>query len=1436
MKTRMRSNLTCGIAASLVFAAGAVTVLTPAADASKLKWRTNVGAEARPMTPAQLGQAISAELNGQPARRMVVHFNKPLTDADKADLSASGITTLAYLGADAYFATVRPEAAANLAGGARNAGLATMRSVQSIMTAWKLHPDLNADIVHPWTIVEGGPDAKGADPDRVRDPIVAAYVLFHRDTDMQHDARAILGAVGAQIVTAVDATGIYIVHLPQSQIKTLAAYDAVQWVEPPLPAMEELNATTGNVTGAYAAQAAPYNLSGAGVKVLVYDGGKIRVSHNDYQGRAITGVSDTSSVSDHATHVGCTVAGGGVVAPKGMAPGASIISYGFQQPGGLVQGFLYSDFGDLISDYTEAVAQYGAEITTNSIGTNTAPNGYPCEWEGNYGVTSQVIDQLVRGTPGISNGQPLRVVWANGNERQTSVCNDTTNPGVPAGYHKTAPPSCAKNHITVGAVDGANNEAMSTFSSWGPSEDGRMKPDISAPGVNLLSCGSGSDTSTGTKSGTSMATPATTGNLALLLEDFKARNPSDPLPRNSTLKVFLAHTAVDRGNPGPDNQFGYGTIRILPAIDLSRSDNWTENSASQGSSTSFLVVVPPGNTQPLKVTVAWDDFPNTQNANGQGIGSLINDLDLVVTSPSNVRAFPWTLQGLSGNPSLPAVQTQENHVDNIEQVYVANPEVGVWLVEVRGTVVPEGPQAFSIAASPQFVNCSNTGVAGLDKSVYPCTATANLKVVDCQLNTSNAVIDTVTVNVASTSDPVGVNVLLTEIGAETADFRGSIGLGTTLAVANGDTVTLTYQDADTGSGSPGTVTSTATIDCVGPVISSVSTPTILPRTATVTFNTSEPASGLVRYGSACGTFTGQIATARGTSHTATIPSLLPGTTYFFDISATDDAGNAASNDNGGACFSFGTPFVPDFFTELFVSTNDLDNRTILFTPAPGLSGYTACSAAPIAALPVDPAGGTPLSLTDDSATSVALTGGQTVKLYGVSYPSVFVSSNGFMTFTASDSSLTESYATHFNKPRVSALFDDLNPTQGGGSISYKQLSDRFVVTWLNVPEHNGGNQNTFQISMYFDGRIELSYLAIAAADGLAGLSGSTSVNPDFGASDLTAYGTCGPRPPFAANASYTLSYNTGKTIDLVGGDDGLPGGPLGFYITALPANAVLEDPSTNTNIASVPYLLSGNQVRYKQLPGTLGADSFVYKVNDNGVAPDGGDSGPGTISINVIASGAGLPFSDQFPSTTFDTGNWATVGGATIDAVGIAEPSAPNSARFNGTPASGDNIVSRVIDLSLYTNLRVAYAFQVRGGGESPDSGDNLFIDYLNNTNTWTNLQTHLGTLPDGSTYTLVDVPLPADGKHGAFQLRVRSTATAGAFDDWFVDDVSITGAICQGDANGDGVINTADLTLLLGNFGDIAAGFSGGDFNVDGTVDTADLTALLQLFGTSCN
>jgi fibronectin type 3 domain-containing protein len=655
--------------------------------AREIPWRTS-GARSQDAGGQRLDAVQRlAELAVRPDRHVIVQFDRPVTDATRASLFAAGIELLHYLGEDAYFAALAT-------GGVDAPALAALGSLvraEPIRVEHKLHPLFQDGLA---------PEHARVGLDHLGGPLVAAYVVFQPDVPLAEGA-ALARALGALVRDSVRLVNALVIELPLAALPALAAEDRVQWIEPPLPRMNDWNDSARTRIGANVAQAAPYNLNGSGVTVLVYDGGYARATHVDFGGRLT--VRDASGLSGHATHVSGTIGGSGAASGglrAGMAPGVTIQSYGFQYDGTGI--FLYTNPGDMQADYDQAINTYGADIANNSIGTNTETNGFPCSIQGDYGVTDQLIDSIVRG----GLGTPFRVVWANGNERQGSRC-DVEGFG---DYYSTAPPATAKNHITVGALN-SNNDSMTSFSSWGPTDDGRMKPDVSSAGCQsdsdggLTSCYSGSDTQYATLCGTSMASPTVCGASALLMQDHRVQFPG-PDMRNSTLKILLAHTAVDLGNAGPDYVFGYGSVRIVSAIDFMRLGDFRESSVSQGGAVSYVVNVPVGTPQ-LKVSLAWDDYPGTPNV----VPSLINDLDLRVLDPSSSQAFPWTLDPSS--PSTPAVRTARNSRDNVEQVLVDNPVAGIWTVEVAGFSVPQGPQPFSICASP------NLGEGG------PCTLPAD---------------------------------------------------------------------------------------------------------------------------------------------------------------------------------------------------------------------------------------------------------------------------------------------------------------------------------------------------------------------------------------------------------------------------------------------------------------------------------------------------------------------------------------------------------------------------------------------------------------------------------------------------------------------------------------------------------------------------------------
>ena len=677
--------------AGLWVAAALLGCVAAGGSAQTIPWRAGsaVRPSAEPAVATPWWPVASGEGGGV---HVVVQLDGPADATRRAELAAGGLRLLSPLGGGNYFAT----AAAGLTP-AECMTLPGLAGVGPIRPEWKLHPQLLAGEPPSW--------ARWTDRGSGKE-WAAVCVVFHADVELIRQGVPLAESVGATVRDRLRSVNGLVLELPAAGIPPLAGNDLVQWVEPAPPAWGPTNDGARFQTGADVVQAPPYGLSGAGVTVLVFDGGTARATHVDFQGRLRVG--DNSGMNYHATHVAGTIGGGGVANPvyRGMAPGVALLSYGFQVVGG---GGLYTNPGDLEGDYRLAIGD-GAVIANNSIGANVEVNGLDCAWQGDYSVTDALVDAIVRGSLGV----PFRVVWAGGNERAGSRC-DVEGFG---DYYSISPPSGAKNQITVGAVH-SNSGAMTSFSSWGPTDDGRLKPDLCAPGCQtggdggITSCNSTSDTAYRSLCGTSQAAPVVCGLSALLIEDYRSQYPGLPLLRNSTIKALLLHAAEDLGNPGPDYMYGYGLAKVQPAVDLLRAGGFCEGSVNQGGVYSRVVSVAPG-TPAFRVTLAWDDVPGTPNVSP----ALVNDLDLRVFGPDGGRHYPWTLDPLA--PALPAIRTAEDHLNNVEQVQVENPAAGEWTIEVYGFSVPQGPQAFSLAGDgATFVATTFSFPNGLPDLVPP---------------------------------------------------------------------------------------------------------------------------------------------------------------------------------------------------------------------------------------------------------------------------------------------------------------------------------------------------------------------------------------------------------------------------------------------------------------------------------------------------------------------------------------------------------------------------------------------------------------------------------------------------------------------------------------------------------------------------------------------
>jgi subtilisin family serine protease len=336
-------------------------------------------------TPEEIRGSITALAARPNQQHVLVRFDQPLSSPQRGLLEQSGLGLLSHLGDHAFFASlVRGRVNADAL-----SAVPGVTEVTAIDPVWKVHPAITQGQMPTYAVVDN------SDPEN---PVVAVYVMFHRDVDLAVTGTNTTSKHGGVALDQIESVNTLVVELPWARLNALANEDVVQWIEWPLAPLDEINDSARAITEVDIVQAPPYGLNGTGVTALIYDGGQARATHVDFEGRLVVGAGDTSGLSDHSTHVACTVGGAGVANATyaGMAPAVDLVSYGFEYDGTGI--FLYSNPGDIESDYTAAINTYGADIANNSIGTNTETNGFDCAIQGDYGVTSALIDAIVGGS------------------------------------------------------------------------------------------------------------------------------------------------------------------------------------------------------------------------------------------------------------------------------------------------------------------------------------------------------------------------------------------------------------------------------------------------------------------------------------------------------------------------------------------------------------------------------------------------------------------------------------------------------------------------------------------------------------------------------------------------------------------------------------------------------------------------------------------------------------------------------------------------------------------------------------------------------------------------------------------------------------------------------------------------------------------------------
>jgi hypothetical protein len=305
----------------------------------------------------------------------------------------------------------------------------------------------------------------------------------------------------------------------------------------------------------------------------------------------------------------------------------------------------------------------------------------------------------------------------------TDPYNDYWDSG---GYDTIAFHGVSKNIMTVGSVNDAvsggvrwlGGASMSSFSSWGPTDDGRLKPDIVANGAGLYSSLATGDSNYGSYSGTSMATPNAAGSAILLTEYYNETFPGQYL-RASTLKGLIIHTADDLGNAGPDYRFGWGLMDTKAAADRIAAHAQSPSAGKlveaflDSADTTDAYKFTWDGSSAIRATLCWTDPAGTALSGLDNTSArLVNDLDLRIQGPGGSPTYsPYVLNPLSPGT---AATTGDNTLDNVEQVYLASPgTAGVYSVEVtyKGSL-QNNKQNYSLFIDGQAVDRLEVSPAG----------------------------------------------------------------------------------------------------------------------------------------------------------------------------------------------------------------------------------------------------------------------------------------------------------------------------------------------------------------------------------------------------------------------------------------------------------------------------------------------------------------------------------------------------------------------------------------------------------------------------------------------------------------------------------------------------------------------------------------------------
>lgn len=651
---------------------------------------------------------------------------------------------------------------------------------------------------------------------------------------------------------------------------------------------------------------------GSGVTIAVADSGlnngDAATMHLDLKGRVDAffyygSLTNAADQHGHGTHISGIIAGNGATGEMdensalyglGIAPNAHLVVQRIFDAAGNYQAPASNEL------LTQDAIRAGAVIGSNSWGEDN---------QGAYDLHAAEFDSLVRDAdPSHAGDQPYILIFSAGNSGPRHQTIDS--------------PATAKNVIAVGASENSRSnlalyqdgpDSMADFSSRGPCEDGRIKPDLVAPGTWIASLQSAAASDQYARmsispryqyqQGTSQAGSHISGAAAVFVQYYR-QNHTNSTPSPALVKAALINSAAPlalsaANTPIPNQDEGWGRVDLTQLVGSARRFEFVDQTVllSTGQTYEHSITVI-NSDESLKITMAYTDVPGLPAA----IPALVNDLDLEVLAPDGSLYYG---NQFDNGESVPGASTTDN-LNNVEEVVLSHPLTGEYLVRVRASNIAADSRSDTTAIDQDFGlvisgGLSLPGLPGLtlDRSAYTVPATIQIKLIDLALPRQAIV----PVTLWSSTQTNGLTLQLRSANVPGA-FTGAVATAFgpvvpdgNLHINQGDLIEALYTNQTTTNA----FSVSARAQLVPPIISGV-TANNQNDNVIITWLTERPATSQVRYGTNANLSLSFTNSTLCLNHQVTLGNLAVGATNLFMVISSDAAGNTVTNDNQGRLF------------------------------------------------------------------------------------------------------------------------------------------------------------------------------------------------------------------------------------------------------------------------------------------------------------------------------------------------------------------------------------------------------------------------------------------------------------------------------------------------------------------------------------------------------